>query len=113
MDKKLEESYRECLSQIDEAFNFEYFKTFFDPVRFSLIRYLSAAGKKSIGEVEESFPQDRSVISRHLNALYKQGILIRTRESKYTYYEVDCDQILNQFEDTTEKLRVMLKECSL
>ncbi len=114
MDKTNEKTninYRGCEREFEESFNFEFFKALFDPVRIELLKYLAVYGSKSIGEIAENFTQDRSVISRHLDIMYKQGILIKKKESRYTIYEVSGWKIVERFEETSRKLRKMMKDC--
>lgn len=110
-NKKINSNYAECEREVEESFDFEFFKALFDPVRSELLKYLAVYGAKSIGEIAENFTQDRSVISRHLDIMYKQGILTKRKESRYTIYEVSGWNIVERFEDTARKLRKMMKDC--
>ncbi|WP_432400404.1 ArsR/SmtB family transcription factor [Wukongibacter sp. M2B1] len=114
MDKKNDEmniNYEECEKEIEELFDFEFFKALFEPIRSELLKYLALYGPKSIGEIAENFTQDRSVISRHLDIMHKQGILNKKKESRYTIYEVCGWNIVEKFEDTTKKLRKIMNSC--
>ncbi len=114
MDKKNDEmniNYEECEMEVEELFDFEFFKALFEPIRSELFKYLAVYGPKSIGEIAENFTQDRSVISRHLDIMNKQGILKKKKESRYTIYEVSGLNIVEKFEETTKKLKNIMNSC--
>lgn len=113
INDKADTNYKECEKEVEELFDFEFFKALFDPVRSELLKYLAVYGPKSIGEIAENFTQDRSVISRHLDIMYKQGILKKKKESRYTIYELSCWNIIEKFEETAKKLRKIMKDCEL
>lgn len=92
----------ECIVDI------EYFKVLFDPVRIEIIQYLSVHGPKNISEITENFTQDRSVISRHLDMLYKKNILTKKKESRYIIYNLNTQDLINQFEKAAEQLKMLL-----
>lgn len=113
MDKKGQQENRyvtDCERELGEVFDIEYYKAIFDPVRIELIKYLAIHGAKNVGEIADNFTQDRSVISRHLDIMCKQGILKKKKESRYMIYEVECWSIIEKFEETARNLRRMVEE---
>lgn len=100
----------DCETEVQELINVDYFRALLDPVRMEIVKYLSIYGSKSINEIAENFTQDRSVISRHLDLLYRQGILSKRKESRYTIYEVDGIEIANRFEEAAMNIRMMIKK---
>jgi DNA-binding transcriptional ArsR family regulator len=97
---------------IDQTINSKFFITFFDPVRFELVNFLSSYEWLNIGEIAEHFPQDRSVISRHLDQMYQQNILIKEKRSKFIYYQLNCEYITKMFENTSSELRKLMDTCT-
>lgn len=97
--------------RFNTIFDIEYLKAFTDPVRTELIRYLSLNGAKNISEISEHFPQDRSVISRHLDHLHKKGIVKKRKESRFMIYEMNGTAILERFEAITRNLKVFIDAC--
>ncbi len=83
----------------------QFFKTFFEPARFDLVEYIFLNPKKSINEIAGAFTQDRSVISRHLEQLFKHNILIKEKISRYTYYSINTDIVTERFEYFTAFLQ--------
>lgn len=97
-----------CGSLIADSIDFEFYKTLFDPVRSEILIYLVGSGKKNIKDIAENFSQDRSVISRHLDLMYRFKIVLKTRENRNIYYEANKIFVVEKFEQTTESLKKLL-----
>lgn len=96
---------------IEQSVDFDFYKTLFDPVRAEIMLYLAIQDEpKSTKEIAEQFPQDRSVISRHLDLMNRFGIVSRTKESRSTFYQLNSNYILEKFETTTNNLKKII-EC--
>ena len=100
----------ECIRSINEIFDSELFKVLSEQVRSELIKYLAIHGPCDISTIAESFKQDRSVISRHLTQLHKLNILTMKKESRRTIYALNAKELLNKFESTVEKIRLLVNE---
>ncbi len=98
-----------CGNSIQESIDFDFYKTLFDPVRSEILVFLVSHGKKNIKEISESFSQDRSVISRHLDLMNRYGIVLKTKQDRNIFYEVNNTYIVNQFEKTTANLKHLLE----
>jgi DNA-binding transcriptional ArsR family regulator len=101
-----------CGSLIADSIDFEFYKTLFDPVRCEILIYLVGYGKKNIKDIAENFSQDRSVISRHLDLMYRFKIVLKTRENRNIYYEANKIFVVEKFEQTTEHLKKLLTNCN-
>jgi DNA-binding transcriptional ArsR family regulator len=99
----------DCGQSLYESIEFDFYKTLFDPVRSDILVYLACNGKKNIKDISEKFPQDRSVISRHLDLMYRYGIVSKEKQAREVTYEVNSGFILQQFEKTTTNLKKMLQ----
>jgi DNA-binding transcriptional ArsR family regulator len=64
-----------------------------------------------LDSIAENMPQDRSVISRHLNLMQEAGILISEKESRHVFYSVNGQPFLEKLVDITEKINECMKEC--
>jgi predicted transcriptional regulator len=98
-----------CGQSLYKSIDFDFYKTIFDPVRSDILVYLVCHGKKNIKDISEKFPQDRSVISRHLNLMYRYGIVSKVKQARQVTYEVNSSFILKQFEKTTTNLKKCFK----
>ncbi len=63
------------------------FKALQEPARLAVIRQLLVLGKADISQIAEGIPQERSVISRHLQVLLDAGILRVERAGRHHTYE--------------------------
>ncbi|MGD9333029.1 MAG: metalloregulator ArsR/SmtB family transcription factor [Desulfobacterales bacterium] len=102
------------LTAIDELIDLidsRFFKALSEPVRVQLMKYLILSGKSDIASIAAAFPQDRSVISRHLQAMLEVGLLRREKVSRYVYYEIDGETVLDRFERISAKIRQSLPQC--
>lgn len=98
----------ECKEEIEKIIDFEFYKTLFEPVRSEILKYLAVHEAKSIKEISENFTQDRSVISRHLEQMYRCNIVNKKKISRSIFYELNSEYILKMFEKTTDDLRNMI-----
>ncbi|AZS15534.1 ArsR/SmtB family transcription factor [Paenibacillus lutimineralis] len=97
-----------CSNEINNAIDFDFYKALFDPVRIEIIRYLAVYGAKNITDIAGNLPQDRSVISRHLDLMYSLEIVSKTKKGRNTYYEVNSQTIFEKFKLTTDQLEKLL-----
>lgn len=97
-----------CGSLIENSVDFDFYKTLFDPVRSEILIYLTSHGKKNIKEISSNFSQDRSVISRHLDLMYRYDIVLKTKENRNIYYEANNKLVVEKFEQTTENLKRLM-----
>ena len=98
-----------CDNIIHESIDFDFYKTLFDPVRSDILVFLVSRGKKNIKEIAENFSQDRSVISRHLDLMYRSGIVLKTKQDRNIYYEANTTFIIEKFEQTTLNLKNLMQ----
>lgn len=97
-----------CRKLIDDNVDFDFYKTLFDPVRLEILLYLVSNGQKNIKEIAENFSQDRSVISRHLDLMFRYHIVAKTKENRNIYYEADNNLVIEKFEETSENIKKLL-----
>jgi DNA-binding transcriptional ArsR family regulator len=89
----------------------KFFKIFTEPVRLEILRYLMIEGKSDIKSIAESFPQDRSVISRHLQFMEEGKIIQSEKKGRHLYYFVDADSFLNVFKTLSDSAHCCIKSC--
>ena len=98
-----------CTTRFEEALDFNFYKILLDPVRTKLIVFLGTYGDSNIKQISEHFPQDRTVISRHLSLMARYGILSRTKKSREYIYHLNADFIVEKFENTATNLKKLTK----
>ena len=58
------------------------FKALQEPSRVAVLRQLMLLGRADVGQIAEKLPQERSVISRHLQLLLEAGIVRMERAGR-------------------------------
>ena len=79
----------DILDELIKNFDSRFFKTLSEPVRLEILKFLMQNGRSDIGTIADHLPQDRSVISRHLNLLHEAGILNCEKETRHMFYEIN------------------------
>lgn len=64
-----------------------YFSVLSEPTRLKIIRAL-CDGEKSVNDIVEHVKSTQSNVSRHLNLMYRAGVLQRRKEGTLVMYQV-------------------------
>ena len=64
-------------------------KALADPIRRDILEMLKA-GRRSAGEIADSFPVTAASISRHLSVLKEADLIRDCREGKFIFYELNA-----------------------
>ncbi|MFX0203427.1 MAG: ArsR/SmtB family transcription factor [Candidatus Hodarchaeota archaeon] len=99
------------LDELVQNFDSKFFKTLSEPVRLDILKFLIQNGRADIGTIAEHMPQDRSVISRHLNLMHEAGILNCEKETRHMFYEVNGTAFIDKLEKITGQIRQCIAEC--
>ncbi len=99
------------LDEFIKNFDSKFFKTLSEPVRMEILKYLMLNGRSDIGTIAENMPQDRSVISRHLNLMHAAGILNCEKETRHMYYEINGNAFIDKLENITKQIRRCMAKC--
>ena len=103
-----EKDFSACSKYVAERVDFDFYKALFDPVRMDLLIYLLSYGPKNIKEITKNFPQDRSVISRHLDLMYRHGVVDKRKDNRNIYYDSDREAVLSKLEQTTSAIKQLI-----
>ncbi len=77
------------MEELVAALDSKFFKALSEPVRVQILKYLILNGRSDIATIALDFPQDRSVISRHLQVMSDAGILQSQKITRHMFYEID------------------------
>jgi len=97
------------LNELTEVLDSKFLKTLSEPVRIDILKFLILKGQSDIGTIAENMPQDRSVVSRHLNLMHEVGILKGGKDGRHMLYEVDGEVFLNKLESISALVRACIK----
>jgi len=101
----------EIANQLVKVLDSKFLKSLGEPVRVEIIRFLLLNGQADIGTIAENMPQDRSVISRHLNMMQETGILTAEKTGRHMFYRLNADSFLERFSKITDLVEACIKEC--
>ncbi len=110
MTPQRERAAQQCAAVLDGRF----FKAFAEPARVQAFQKVVLLGTADIGAIAEGLPQDRSVVSRHLQVLADAGVLKVRKAGRHVLYEVAADEIearLLQMLELTRALRTAGGSC--
>lgn len=97
-----------CKKLIEDNIDIEFFRAIFDPVRSELLIFLSVNGEMTVGEIAEHFPQNRSVISRHLDFMNRFNVVARRKQGREIYYKANETLIVDRFEETAKNMKALM-----
>lgn len=82
-----------------------------EPARTELLEFLTVNGRSDIATIAAAFPQDRSVISRHLTLLYEAGVVRREKVGRQVFFEMDGPVVVEQLEKILDRFRSVVPLC--
>ena len=89
-----------CCRPVDDLLDPALFKALGDPTRVLLLACVAKCGRAcSVGEVAQCCSVDLSVVSRHLQALARGGLVEPTCEGRMVRYAVRYRDIARTFRD--------------
>jgi DNA-binding transcriptional ArsR family regulator len=96
------------LAELLEA---KFFKALCEPVRVEIVKILSAKGRCDVTTIAEHFPQDSSVVSRHLAILHDAGVVRREKEGRHVFFELDGPSMVERMEKILDRFRQVVAVC--
>lgn len=106
-DKKKEMA----IGALNQVLDSKFLAALAEPSRIEVLKQVIRFGKADISELSEGLTLDRSVISRHLVTLQEAGILIRDKQGKHVYYQLDPIQAIQKFKVILNHLEEMVAIC--
>ena len=93
------------------TFDSTFFKALCEPSRIGVLKRVMQLGRADISAIAAELPQERSVVSRHLQTLLDAGILRTAKEGRQVFYEVDGPAIVSRLEATLLECKRMASHC--
>ncbi|MEB3438052.1 metalloregulator ArsR/SmtB family transcription factor [Pseudomonas sp. A2] len=84
-----------AIASLDGAF----FKALCEPPRVAVLKRVMQLGRADVTEIAAELPQERSVVSRHLQILLEAGIVRASKVGRQMFYEVDGPSIIQRLEN--------------
>lgn len=96
-----------AIDSLDGAF----FKALCEPSRVAVLKRVMQLGRADIAKIAEGLPQERSVVSRHLQVLSEAGIVRATKVSRQMFYEVDGPAVVTRLESMLQQMKTLSPFC--
>ena len=93
------------------ALDSKFFKALSEPVRIQILKYLLLNGRADISAIAAAMPQDRSVVSRHLNLMQAAGLLTSAKIGRHVYYEIDGQMFVRKLQRVLANIQTCLPWC--
>lgn len=97
--------------ELAEILDSKLFKALCEPVRSEIVKFLTAEGRCNLQTIAAQFPQDASVVSRHLAILHQAGVVRRQKVGRHVFFEVDGYEMVDRMEKILERFRNILPLC--
>lgn len=82
-----------------------------ESVRLEIVRILVTQRRVDLQTIAEQLPQDRSVVSRHLNVLHRAGVVRREKVGRQVFFELDGSALLGRLEGMVAGCRRIVAFC--
>ena len=102
---------KKAVNELIQILDSKFFKALSEPARVQILKYLILNGRSDIADIAANLPQDRSVISRHLQLMHEVGILSCEKVTRHRYYEIEGSLFLNKLETIIEKIKACMPAC--
>lgn len=96
-----------AIESLDEAF----FKALCEPSRVAVFKRVLMLGRADVGEIAQELPQERSVVSRHLQVLHDAQIVKATKVGRQVFYEVNGGAIVERLEGLLQRTKGLVSLC--
>ena len=88
-----------------------FFKALCEPARIAVLKRVMQLGSADVTEIAAELPQERSVVSRHLQQLLDAGILHSSKVGRQVFYEVDGPAIVQRLEEILRHTKHLTALC--
>lgn len=100
-------SRKDAAKQCVAVFDTNFFKAFCEPSRIAVLQELILLGRSDISGIAERLPQDRSVITRHLQILAEAGVVRAQKEGRHVFYQLDASAVRLRLEEILATTKVL------
>ena len=95
-----------------ESLDGAFFKALCEPPRVAVLKRVMQLGRADVTEIAAELPQERSVVSRHLQVLLEAGIVRNSKVGRQMFYEVDGLAIIQRLENILLHTKSIAPFCS-
>ncbi len=111
VDMNVTTSRSQAIESAIESLDGAFFKALCEPPRVAVLKRVMQLGRADVTAIAADLPQERSVISRHLQVLLDAGIVRATKVGRQVFYEVDGPAIVKRLEDILHHTKSIASLC--
>jgi DNA-binding transcriptional ArsR family regulator len=97
--------------QIVDALDSAFFQALAEPARIQILKVLLLRGASDIHSIAEELPQDRSVLSRHLQTLLRAGLVCCVKDGRRRIYSLRGGAFVKRLEAMLGKVKQLVAIC--
>jgi DNA-binding transcriptional ArsR family regulator len=101
----------DAASELTHLLRTPFLRALAEPARLDVLEVMLTHGGGDVASIAGHLPQDRSVVSRHLQALEDAGVVRSTWEGRHRRYELDGSGFVKGFEALASKVRTLANVC--
>lgn len=94
-----------------ESLDSGFFKALCEPSRVAVLKRVMQLGRADVSAIAAQLPQERSVVSRHLQILLESEIVRATKVGRQVFYEVDGAAIIGRLEGILSHTKSLTPLC--
>lgn len=98
-------------NQIISVLDSEFFRALAEPVRVELLKVMLIQGPADISSLAQHMPQDRSVLSRHLQVLLRSNLVTCEKQGRHRIYAINGDRFVEQLENILQIVKGTVAFC--
>ena len=88
-----------------------FFRALCEPARVAVLKRVMQLGRADVTAIAADIPQERSVVSRHLQVLLDGRIVRATKVGRQMFYEVDGPAIIARLEGILKHTQGIAAQC--
>jgi DNA-binding transcriptional ArsR family regulator len=98
-------------NQIIAVLDSDFFKALAEPVRVEILKLMLIQGPADISSISQHMPQDRSVLSRHLQILLRANLVSCEKRGRHRIYSVNGGRFVEQLETILQIVKSTVSFC--
>jgi DNA-binding transcriptional ArsR family regulator len=98
-------------NQIISVLDSDFFKALAEPVRVELLKVMLIQGPSDISSIAQHMPQDRSVLSRHLQILLRSNLVTCEKQGRHRIYAINGSRFVEQLESILQIVKCTVAFC--
>ncbi|MGY2488181.1 ArsR/SmtB family transcription factor [Cupriavidus sp. CP313] len=104
-------SHTRAIDAAIDSLNEAFFKALCEPSRVAVLKRVLQLGRADVNEIAAGLPQERSVVSRHLQVLLHADIVSATKTGRQVFYQVNGQAVIARLEHILHQIKTIAPLC--